>query len=403
MSRLHLFQQRLQVVVLVVAVFMAGFVFGNWSHTTRAQQEQRISIGDTDQAFQPFWEAYELIRSRYVDSSEISVPDLVDGAINGMVTALDDQFSNYMNPTAFTNHQGSMEGNVEGIGVVIRTIEETGEIEVVSLIRGAAAEQAGVLPGDIFWEVDGQSVVGISQDELVPLVRGTAGTQVTVTFRRGEEFVTFTMTRVRFERPIVEYSVLAESDVAYLYLGQFLTNAPDQMRKALSEMNVNSRKGLILDLRGNPGGYLNTAVEIGSMFVRDGVILYEALGDGSEEIFNAQGRFEDIQVPIVVLIDESSASASELIAGALKDRGVAKIIGETSFGKGTVQTIQPLANGGALRLTIARWLTPNRNWIHDFGVTPDIVVEYNPERGLIQDGSEIDPQIQAAIDYLLGQ
>lgn len=403
MSRLHLFQQRLQVVVLVVAVFMAGFVFGNWSHTTRAQQEQRISIGDTDQAFQPFWEAYELIRSRYVDSSEISVPDLVDGAINGMVTALDDQFSNYMNPTAFTNHQGSMEGNVEGIGVVIRTIEETGEIEVVSLIRGAAAEQAGVLPGDIFWEVDGQSVVGISQDELVPLVRGTAGTQVTVTFKRGEEFVTFTMTRVRFERPIVEYSVLAESDVAYLYLGQFLTNAPDQMRKALSEMNVNSRKGLILDLRGNPGGYLNTAVEIGSMFVRDGVILYEALGDGSEEIFNAQGRFEDIQVPIVVLIDESSASASELIAGALKDRGVAKIIGETSFGKGTVQTIQPLANGGALRLTIARWLTPNRNWIHDFGVTPDIVVEYNPERGLIQDGSEIDPQIQAAIDYLLGQ
>jgi carboxyl-terminal processing protease len=403
MSRLNLFQQRLQVVVLVVVVFSAGFVFGNWSNITRAQQEQRLSIGDTDQAFQPFWEAYELIRSRFVDSTEISVPELVDGAINGMMTSLDDQFSSYMNPTAFTNHQSSMEGNVEGIGVVIRTIEETGEIEVVSLIRGAAAEQAGVMPGDIFWEVDGRSVAGVSQDELVPLVRGTAGTSVTVTFKREEDFVTFTMTRVRFERSIVEYSVLPESDIAYLYLGQFLTNAPEQMRNALSEMNVNARKGLILDLRGNPGGYLNTAVEIGSMFIQDGVVLYEALGDGTEEVFNAQGRYENIQVPIVVLIDESSASASELIAGALKDRSVAKLIGETSFGKGTVQTIQPLSNGGALRLTIARWLTPNRNWIHDFGVTPDIIVEYNPERGLIQDGSEIDPQIQAAIDFILGQ
>ncbi|MCS6834644.1 MAG: S41 family peptidase [Anaerolineae bacterium] len=393
--------QRLQLAVLLVMVFVAGFAFGNWSSISRAQQrEANVAIGDTDQAFQPFYEVYDLIRNRFVDSADVTVPDLVDGAISGMVGALGDRFSNYMDPSQFRIHQESMGGDVEGIGVVIRTIEATGEIEVVSLIRGAAAEAAGVLPGDIFWEVDGRSVQGISQDELVPLVRGPAGTQVTITFKRGDSFVTFTMTRVRFTRPIIEYRVL-DNDIAYLYLGQFLTNAPQQMRAALQEMDVNNRKGLIFDLRGNPGGYLNTAVEVGSMFIKDGVILYEALGNGQEEIFNAQGGFLDVRVPIVVLVDESSASASELIAGAMKDRGVAWLIGETTFGKGTVQTVQPLSNGGALRLTIARWLTPNRNWIHDFGVTPDQIVEYDPERGLIQDGSEIDPQIQAAIDYIL--
>ena len=394
--------QRLQLVALSLVVFVAGFAFGNWSSISRAQQrETSMAIGDTDQAFQPFYEVYDLIRNRFVDSADVAVPDLVNGAINGMVGSLGDQFSNYMDPEQFRVHQESMGGDVEGIGVVIRTIEATGEIEVVSLIRGAAAEAAGVLPGDIFWEVDGRSVQGISQNDLVPLVRGPAGTQVTITFKRGDSFVTFTMTRVRFVRPIVEYRVL-DNDIAYLYLGQFLTNAPQQMRDALRAMDVNNRKGLIFDLRGNPGGYLNTAVEVGSMFIKDGVILYEALGNGQEEVFNAQGGFLDVRVPIVVLVDESSASASELIAGAMKDRGVAWLIGETTFGKGTVQTIQPLSNGGALRLTIARWLTPNRNWIHDFGVTPDQIVEYNPERGLVQDGSEIDPQIQAAIDYIFG-
>lgn len=389
------YAQQIQTVVLVIAVFAAGFAFGNLSSISQAQG--RIAISDTDEAFEPFWEAYGYIQTRYVDV--VDVPTLVDGAIAGMVESLGDQYSSYMDPEMYALFDTNISGDVEGIGVVIRTIEETGEIEVGTVLKGAPAEAAGVLPGDIFIEVNGENVVGLNQSELALLVRGPAGSDVEITFRRGEELITLTITRDRFEVPNVESEVL-EGDIGYISLADFNSRARSQLDTALDEIQVNELNGLIFDVRGNPGGLLSSAIDVTSAFIEDGVILYEAFGDGTEEVFEANGNYANIQVPIVLLVDETSASASELLAGALKDTGTAVLIGEVTFGKGTVQTVQGLSNDGALRLTVARWLTPNRNWIHEQGVTPDIIVEWDPQS--IEELEAGDPQLDAAIEYLLG-
>lgn len=384
---------KIQSVLLFLAVFTAGFALGNLNTPSVAQ----TAFGDTEEAFAPLYQVFNLIQSEYVDADIVEVPDLVDGAIQGMVDSLGDQYSGYMAPTMYDMFNTDLSGDVEGIGVVIRTIEETGEIEVVNVLEGAAARQAGVLPGDIFWEVEGQSVAGMNQTELAGIVRGPAGTDVTITFKRDEEFIELTITRVRFSVPIVTSEIL-DGDIAYIALAEFNGNARTAIQEALDELDVNSRTGLIFDLRGNPGGLLRSAIDVASLFIEDGTILYESFGDGTEEVFEATGDYANIQVPIVVLVDEGSASASELVSGAIQVRQVATLIGETTFGKGTVQTIQPLDNGGGLRLTIARYLLPDRNWIHDIGVEPDVLVEWNPETVEEMEGE--DPQLNAAIEFL---
>ncbi|QPC80903.1 S41 family peptidase [Phototrophicus methaneseepsis] len=387
------YAKKIQSVLLFLAIFAAGFAFGNLNPTSQAQ----AVFGDTEEAFAPLYQTFSLIQSEYVDAVDVDVPDLVDGAIQGMVESLGDQYSGYLDPDNYVMFNSDLSGDVEGIGVVIRTDEETGEIEVVNVLEGAAARAAGVLPGDIFWEVDGQSVTGLNQTELASLVRGPAGTDVTILFKRDEEFVEFTITRVQFSVPIVTNEVL-DNNIAYLKLAEFNANARQELDAALAELDVNSRDGLIFDLRGNPGGLLRSAVDVASLFIEDGVILYESFGDGREDIFEATGNYGNIEVPIVVLVDEGSASASELVSGAMQDREVATLIGEVTFGKGTVQTIQPLDNGGGLRLTVARYLLPSRNWIHDVGVQPDIIVDWNPET--VEELEGEDPQLQAAVEFL---
>lgn len=382
---------KLQLAFMFVAVFAFGFLMGNQQSIATAQTR----MGDLDEAFSIIEETYAVIRARYVDADKVDVPTLVDGALTGMINALGDRFSSYETPEQYALSTQGLEGRVEGIGATVDTNAD-GNIYVVSVIRGAAAEAAGVLPGDIFWEVDGRSVVGISQNELVTLVRGPAGTQVTITFKRGDTFVTFTMTRVRFEVPVVEIDVL-DDNIGYLNLSQFTATAPQLVRNALNELRVNERRALIIDIRRNPGGLLQSVVEVTSIFKQSGVVLYETFGDGTERTFNVNPAFySGVNVPIVILTDEGSASASELFAGALQDAGLAFVIGETTFGKGTVQTVQPLSNGGALRLTIARWLTPNRNWINDIGIVPNLEVPYDPAT----DGVDVDPQLDAAIAYI---
>ncbi len=386
-SQMH----KLQMALLLATVFSLGFLIGNQQSIAAAQTR----MGDLDEAFGIIEETYSVIRTRYVDADKVDVPTLVNGALKGMVEALGDRFSTYETPEQYALSTQGLEGRVEGIGATVDTNAD-GNVYVVSVIRGAAAEAAGVLPGDIFWEVDGRSVVGMSQNELVALVRGPAGSQVTITFKRGDSFVTFTMTRVRFEVPVVETDIL-DDNIAYLNLLQFTSTAPQLVSNALDELRVNERRALIVDIRDNPGGLLQSVVEVTSIFKRSGVVLYEAFGDGTERTFNVNpSLYKNINVPIVVLTNEGSASASELFAGALQDSGVAFIIGETTFGKGTVQTVQPLSNGGALRITIARWLTPNRNWINDVGIVPNLEVPYDPAT----DGVDIDPQLDAAVAYI---
>jgi carboxyl-terminal processing protease len=385
--------------VIIAMVFAAGFALGN-QYAVGAAQSQFTAPPEAEEAFAPFWQVYNLIKDDYVDPEGDPVDEqaLVDGAIKGMVDSLDDQFSGYMDAEEFPMVNQELEGEIEGIGVVIRTVEETNEIEIVSVMQESPAERAGILAGDVFAIVNEKDATVMNQMELAQEVRGPAGTTVNITMRRGEEMVDFTVMRALIIIPLLE-SRLLDNNIGYIHLNQFGPGAREEIDTALDEMNAPELDGLVLDLRGNPGGLLTTAVEVGSAFIDDGLILTEDFGD-YEQPFETNGSFNGLDVPMVVLVDEASASASELIAGALQDNHRATIIGETTFGKGTVQTWQHLVNGGGIRLTIARWLTPNGNWIHDLGITPDIVVDWDPNS---PEEYEDDIQLDAAVDFLATQ
>lgn len=395
MSVSRAFWERMQafrILFLFGFIFAAGFALGHLDSVSRAQSSFRLSP-ETERAFDALFQTYNLIREEYIDKVETAV--LVDGAIAGMVDALGDRYSGYMDPDLYAALNDDLDGTVEGIGAEVRTIQETGEIEIMTVMPGTPAMRAGLMPGDIFVKVNGEDVLGASQFELVRRVRGPAGTEVTLEVRRGSELLEFVIVRAVIEIPNMRFEVL-DDNVAYIKLYEFNAEARNQLDNALSAMDINTRAGLILDLRGNPGGLLSTSIDVASAFIEDGVILIQKFGDGREQIFNANGKYSGLRVPLVVLVDETSASASELVAGAFQDRGVAMIIGEKTLGKGTVQTWSALVNGGGVRLTIARWLTPNGTWIHEQGVIPDIVVEWSPT-GV--DDVE-DPQLAEAVTYI---
>ena len=374
-------------IFMTCVIFALGFAAGTASNSHTGAQSA------ADQAFEPFWEALSLIETRYVDSVEIEV--LVDGAIDGLVDALGDEYSGYIRPELY-QRSIDFSGEYTGIGVIIETDEDLGEIEVVSVIVDSPAERAGVMPGDIFFEVDGQRVVGLSQAELSALVPGPPGSAVSITFKRGRDFVTFEILRDTIPLPNVSYELIG-NNVVHIQMLDFNDLSRSQLDEALEAVDINTTSGLIFDLRGNPGGVLASAIEIGSAFIEDGVLLRQIARDQSEEVTRTTGGYADISVPIVVLVDETSASAAEALAGAMQDHGVATILGETTFGKGTVQNIPPLSNGGGLRLTVRRWLTPNGHWIHNQGIRPNIIVEWNPKT---EEEEADDKQLRAALAIL---
>jgi carboxyl-terminal processing protease len=381
---------------LIAIVFVSGFVLGS-QHSVGAQSPFAAPPGVEEQ-FRPFWQVYNLIQDNYVDpeGDELDQTKLIDGAIKGMVESLGDEFSGYMDAELFPVVNQELEGEIQGIGVVIRTIEDTNSVEVVSVMVGSPAERAGILAGDIFAVVDGVDVLQTTQTELANYVRGPEGSTVNITMLRGEELVDFEVQRERIIIPMIESEVL-EDNIGYIRLNQFGPSARRDIDAALETMAPETLDGLIFDMRGNPGGLLSTAIDVGSAFIEEGPIVIEDFGGGREQVLNANGNFLNLDIPVVVLVDEASASASELIAGALQDNDLATIIGEVTFGKGTVQTWQPLVNGGGIRLTVARWLTPNGSWIHRNGITPDYIVEWNPTSAA---EAADDIQLQAALDFL---
>ncbi|MCU0463332.1 MAG: S41 family peptidase [Anaerolineae bacterium] len=382
--------------LLVVATFVAGFGLGALTQPTSAQVNPNTRMpADAEEAFAPFWETYNLIEKTYLDPVERAA--LVDGAIRGMVESLDDPFSSYVEPE-FNALDTDLSGSITGIGVVIELNEDLDQVTIVNILEGTPAEAAGLLEGDIFLEVDGEDVSGFNTDQLATRVRGQEGTTVNLKMLRGEKEVEFSIVRARINIPNIESEVL-EGDIAYVKLNQFTSEARRQLNTAISDLQIENKRALIIDLRGNPGGLLSSAVQVTSMLVPgEDVVLYEQFGDGTEQVFNADGTALDINIPIVVLVDERSASASELAVGAWQDYDLVTVIGTTTFGKGVVQTQRDLINGGGLRLTIARWLSPNRTSIHELGITPDIVVEWSAEER--RANPDADPQLQRAIDFL---
>lgn len=369
---------------------------------TRTPNLPSSSDAEAQAAFGAFREVWDLIHEEYLNRP-INDVSLVRGAIEGMVKTLGDPYSGYNDPESFRQLSEDLEGQFEGIGVEVA--EKDNRIVIVAPIAGSPAEQAGLRPGDIIAQVDGKSVTGLTMNELSKLVRGTAGTTVKLTIERAGEAqpLEFTITRARIVTKNVEARELPDfargAGLVYVRLASFGQRSAADMRETLTLLMAASPKGLILDLRGNPGGSLFAAIDIVSQFIGDGVVMYEENADGSRQTYTARPGGLATKVPLVVLTDQGSASASEIVAGAIKDRGRGTLIGDTTFGKGTVQDWRTLQKAqGGVRLTIARWLTPNGTWIHGQGIAPDIRVPRTPE----DRAAGRDPQLDRAIQHLLG-
>lgn len=363
--------------------------------------------------FARFWTVWQKLEGSYYDKTKLDADKMLDGAISGMVSSLGDPFTVYLPPVQNDNFKAGMAGQFQGIGAELGMKEN--QIIVISPLTGSPAQKAGVRAGDAILAVDGTSVANWSISQAVEKIRGPKGTPVTLTLRQAEEspreveivrdVITVNSVEAKLQKAkdIERVKITGpsgEETVAYVRLSQFGDNTNKDWLEAINNLSIEMRKngdvkGIVFDLRNNPGGYLTDAVFIASEFLEEGqpVVIEEENGEQNVLKVNRKGLLQDI--PVIVLINKGSASAAEIVSGALRDHGRAKLLGETSFGKGTIQQAEDLGGGAGVHITIAKWLTPNEIWVHDKGLTPDIEVELDPEE------PERDFQLERAIQEIL--
>ncbi|HJW90766.1 MAG TPA: S41 family peptidase [Anaerolineales bacterium] len=351
-----------------------------------------------EELFKPFWESWKVVHDQYIDQP-VDDEVLMRGAIRGMLEALDDPHTSYMNPEEYRQSSIMLAGEYEGIGA---WVDPRGEyLAIISPMPGSPAEKAGLLPGDQILAVDGNDMTGINPNLVISRVLGPAGSEVTLTIRRDGQEKPFevTLKRASIIVPSVESKTL-EGDIAYIKLTTFGYDSTEELRNAIQDTLKQKPVGIILDLRNNGGGALDTAIEVASEFVGEGVIMHEEFGNGERKTYNTLNGGLATEIPLVVLINQGSASASEIVAGAIQDHERGALVGVTSFGKGSVQLLNQLANDqGVVRITIARWLTPDGKTIHETGIEPDYVVELTEE----DQKAGRDPQLEKAIELLKNQ
>ena len=322
--------------------------------------------------------------------------DLTYEALRGFVNQLGDPHTAFLDPEQAAQFNSDMQGQFEGIGARVDKAENGG-VEIKYLFAEQPAEKAGVRVGDVIMAVDAKDVTQLDLNEAISLIRGPRDTKVILSIQRGDETpFDLTITRARIEIPVVETKTLADGKVAYIALSEFSSVASGRLAEAMKAALAAKPAGLILDLRGNPGGLLDAAVRIGSYFVPEGNILIERFQDGREQTYPREGKFLLGDTKLVVLVDGGSASASEIVAGAIQDAGIGKLIGEKTYGKGSVQLPNALSDGSQLRVTIARWFTPKDRAIHGVGLEPDIVVPLTDD----DRQAKRDPQLDRAVEFL---
>ena len=327
------------------------------------------------------WEAWSLLNRDYVDPSELKGEDFSERAIRGMLTVLNDPQTAYLSPEIMQgSFQDVFRGNFEGIGAHVN-MNRDGQLVIVKPIPGGPAEAAGIRPGDILLEADGESLEGMSLLEAVGKVRGPKGSTVELLVKHLGALDPVLIAVVRDKIPLVSVRLRSQPDdrFAHIRIEQFYPTTPDDLRETVLQAVDAGAEGIILDVRNNDGGTLDSVVGIASLFLKpeDDLVLYVEKGDGTRQNWPVRpGMQIATDVPMVMLINERSASSSEVLAGALQDHGRAMIIGEQSFGKGSVNILRPLSNGGGLYITIAHWHTPSGRLIHGEGITPDIEVTH---------------------------
>ncbi|MCI5584275.1 MAG: S41 family peptidase [Lachnospiraceae bacterium] len=340
----------------------------------------------------------DTIEKYYLSGTDLAT--LEDGLYSGMVDALGDPYSVYYSAQELEEIQQKTEGIYYGIGAYISKAAADEFCTISGVIKNTPAEAAGLRTGDIIYEVDGVLAQGMETTEIVSLIKGEEGTTVTLTLiREGEsDYLHIPVERRKIESPTVEWEML-ENNIGYILITEFDDVTTDQFAEALAECRGKGMTGLILDLRSNPGGNLSTVCEIARMLLPEGLIVYTEDKNGQREEYTSDGKRE-IDIPMVVLVNGYSASASEILAGAIQDYGVGTIMGTTTFGKGIVQRIISLSDGSAVKLTVSKYYTPNGNDIHQKGIVPDVEVEFD-SAGYYADGK--DNQLEDAIKYLGGE
>jgi carboxyl-terminal processing protease len=385
------------VAVLLVGCLAGGFIAGRLSNNLPLNIPSATTTStatSNEELFKPFWEAWQIVHDEYL-VQPLDDEKMMQGAIRGMMDSLGDPHSAYMNPVEYGDATAPLEG-YSGIGAWVNTEGEF--LTITEPMEGSPAETAGVKAGDQIIAIDGVDMTGTLPELARQKVLGPAGSQVVLTIiREGvEQPFDVTVTRAQITIPSTEYKMV-DNNIAYIRLNAFSNTTGDELNAALQELLTSNPKGLILDMRYNSGGYLDAAIQVGSEFLSDGVVAYEEYGNGTRNTFNVTGDGIATQIPMVVLVNEWSASASELVAGALQDRGRAQLIGVTTYGKGTVQNwIALLDNEGAVRVTIARWLTPNERNVTGSGLTPDVEVKTSDADA--QAG--VDTQLNRAVEIL---
>ena len=376
----------LVIVILVGVGFGSGFYFGKSQCKICPPEELDFSL---------FWEAWHQLQENFVNKEKFDVQKMIYGAISGMVKSLEDPYTVFFNPEETQRFKQDISGRFEGVGMEIGI--KKGQLQVIAPLEGTPAQKAGIRAGDKILKINDTLTADLTVDEAVNLIRGPKNTQVTLTISR-EEWETskeFKITRAVIEIPSLKLE-MKDSDIAYLKLYQFTEKASIDFNKTAIEILNSPAQKIILDLRDNPGGYLEVAQDIAGWFLEKGqVVVIEDFGkEKKQEVYKVQGNSLLLSYPIVILINQGSAS--EILAGALKDNRDIKLIGEKSFGKGSVQELEKLKEGSSLKITIANWLTPKGKLITDVGLEPDIEIEITEED--YEQGK--DPQLDKAIEII---
>lgn len=364
------------------AAWMLGHL-GLTALTSGGNAEEQAKISTKMRELQSYIDRFYLF-----DYDEENVES---GIYKGMMAGLGDVYTNYYTPEEYASFMESSNGSYSGIGAMLSQDYNTGIITVVKVFEGSPAAEAGVQPDDILYKVKGEEVTGMDLNLVVSDLKGEEGTDVEASFMRGTDVLDLTLTRRSIEVPTVEYRLITDK-IGYISISEFDDVTDDQFIAALDDLNSQGMENLIIDLRDNGGGLVDVTCDILDQLLPEGLIVYTEDKDGNreEETSDAEHYFPG---KMAVLVNGNSASASEIFAGAIKDYGVGTLIGTQTFGKGIVQSLFPLSDGSAIKVTVSRYYTPAGNNIHEVGITPDIILEKDTE-------SEEDNQLQKAIDVL---
>ncbi|WP_018247983.1 S41 family peptidase [Orenia marismortui] len=385
--------------VLILLMLVTAGATGFFIHKVQANQVNELNM------FKKLFVILDLVKRSYVE--ETDADELLTGAIDGMLETLDDPYTGYLPPQDFENMQEEFEGKYGGIGIVITMKDE--QLTIVSPMEDTPGERAGLLGGDMIVAIDGVDTKGMGMQKAVGMMKGEAGTKVTLTIKRlidqeedqankekenGDKFNKFDVEIIREDIELSYVSSeMKEGNIGYIRLTQFIDHVGEKVADEIDKLHKEGAKAFILDLRNNPGGLLGEASKVASNFIDKGAVVYVKERGKAKEAVPLFRGIKSIDEPLVILVNGGSASASEIVTGAIQDNHRGVIVGDKTFGKGVVQSVVPLADGSAVKLTTAKYYTPAGRFIHHQGIEPDVKIKYNPD-------TEIDDQLEKAIEIL---